>query len=614
MRRMCSPVVSGLLTAAFWLFATAVDAPAIDSPATPKKPKILEAEALASVREVVPGSPFHLAVRVDIENGWHLQAHKPLEEYYIATELRLPDVAGLAFGPVTYPEPVEEALGFADKPVLVYEGTILLRFPVTPAPDLPKQALSTSFVLAYQACDDRRCVPPATATIPFEIDVAAPGSAPVLAYPEIFSDGAPATGAAAGAATGAAVPAAKAAPASELARLAASTGTIGLIAALYLAGLGLSLTPCVYPLVPITISFFGGQSQAGPRRVAALSSLYVLGMGLTYSTLGVAAALTGRMFGGFLQQPAVLIAMAAVMVALALSMFGIYELRIPVALGGSATARTGLLGALAMGLVVGIVAAPCVGPFVIGLLAYVASIGDPVRGFWMFFVLSLGLGTPLLALALFSGSLHALPRAGAWMVWVKQFFGCVLLGMALYFLMPILPPPALRAGIWILGLGAAAALAVSAYRLGGSRPLRALQLPAIALFAAVPFADLYLQTATPAKTTFATFSDELLARAAQEGKPVLIDFSAAWCVPCHELDLVTFSDREVANRLRDFVLLRADMTRTGSPEVEALRRRFDVQGVPAVLIIDRSGNEIESLRLTSFEAPKQFLERLDAVT
>ena len=203
----------------------------------------------------------------------------------------------------------------------------------------------------------------------------------------------------------------------------------------FFGGLALNLTPCIYPLIPITISYFGGQAEGKKGSVILHSVIYVVGMAATYSILGSIAAFTGSLFGAALQIPAVLIGVAAVMVLLALSMFNVYEIRVPAFMnkfaGGS---QKGYFGTFFMGLTCGIIAAPCIGPFVLGLLTYVGNRGNVLLGFSLFFVLALGLGIPFLLLGIFSGSLNKLPRSGAWMVWVRTIFGFILLAMAVYFL------------------------------------------------------------------------------------------------------------------------------------------------------------------------------------
>ncbi|MBI4827856.1 MAG: hypothetical protein HY804_03465 [Nitrospinae bacterium] len=238
-----------------------------------------------------------------------------------------------------------------------------------------------------------------------------------------------------------------------------SGGLLLALAAVFAGGLALNLTPCVYPLIPITVSYFAGQAAGGRAALLWRALLYLLGMAAMYSALGVAAALTGSLFGALLAHWAVILALAGLMVALALSMFGLYEIRIPAALAqAGGENRAGSLGALVMGLTAGIIAAPCVGPFVIGLLTFVGEKGDPALGFLLFFTLALGLGLPFVALALFSGAVNFLPRSGVWMVWVRQVFGFILLGMALYFAQPLIPEKmflplagvfGVAAGLWL---------------------------------------------------------------------------------------------------------------------------------------------------------------------
>src|SRR6185503_18342761 len=187
----------------------------------------------------------------------------------------------------------------------------------------------------------------------------------------------------------------------------------------------LNLTPCVYPMMGVTISLFGGDTGGGGMKALPRALVYVLGIALMYSSLGVVAAMTGGLFGGWLSNPWVLGGIGLLLLAMALSMFGLYELTAPSALltrlGGAAGAS--LFGTFLAGLLVGVFAAPCIGPPIIALLAYVGSKGDPVFGFWAFFVLSLGLGLPYLVLGMSTGLLTRLPRSGSWMDWVKHLFG-----------------------------------------------------------------------------------------------------------------------------------------------------------------------------------------------
>ena len=209
---------------------------------------------------------------------------------------------------------------------------------------------------------------------------------------------------------------------------------------IFVGGMALNLTPCIYPLIPITVSFFGSKSGHEQGHLLVHGLLYVAGLAITNSTLGVVAALTGGLMGSMLQSPLVLVMVAAILVFFAASLFGFWELRLPAGLTRvSSQYFAGYFGSLFMGLTLGVVAAPCIGPFVLGLLTWVASLGSVWLGFLVFFTLSLGLGLPLFLLAMFSGSLEKLPRSGEWMLWVRKLMGWVLVGMAAYFIRPLLP-------------------------------------------------------------------------------------------------------------------------------------------------------------------------------
>jgi thiol:disulfide interchange protein DsbD len=373
-------------------------------------------------------------------------------------------------------------------------------------------------------------------------------------------------------------------------------GIFLVLLSIFVGGLALNLTPCVYPVIPLTLGYFGNQAAGSKGRRFGLAGLYVLGMATMYSVLGVAAALSGRLFGSILQNPWVLAAIAAALVAMALSMFGVWEIRMPTALMNRAGARAGAAGAFGMGLFVGIVAAPCVGGFIVGLLAFVAARQDLFLGFLFFFTLSIGLGLPYLFLAAYSGRLARLPRAGEWMDGVKKVFGWVLLAMAAYFLKSVLPQPL---GRWILpAVLVAGAVSILVSRLGLKWPVRAgaaALLVAIAIF----FVPRELRGWQP-----------YAPQAVGAGRPAVIDFSADWCLPCLELEKKTFSDARVRAALGGRALLKADMTKIASPESIALSERYAILGVPTVIFLDANGNERQDLRLVGFENADRFLERL----
>jgi thiol:disulfide interchange protein DsbD len=531
-----------------------------------------------------------LVLDATVAPGWHVNSHEPSEEYLIPTEVKIEPAAGATFASARYPQGIQKKFAFSEKPLSVYEERFTIEVPVSwPAGTPP----AVSGTVEYQACNDRQCNPPASVSFRLEAPSGAAGTA--------LPGGAVALSAAPKEAVGST---AAAGTTNDFGALLERRGLFGALLVVFGWGLLLNLTPCVYPVIPLTVGFFGGQAAGQSRRVFGLAAVYVLGMATTYSALGVAAALSGKLFGAALQSPWVLVGVAAVLTALALSMFGLYDIRMPSSWMQKAGARAGGAGAYAMGLLVGVVAAPCIGPVVLALLAFVAARQDAAFGFLVFFVLSLGLGLPYLFLAAFSGSLSRLPRAGMWMEGVKKIFGWVLLAMAAFFLRTVVPAPL---SSWLLpAVLAIGALAV-AFGKGSGLPRAVGGTAAVAMLAAaVYFAP--RKAAESAGPAWLPYSAQAVAAAA---RPAVIDFSATWCIPCRELDEKTFSDPRVIQALSRRALWKADMTRSAAPEVVALSDTYRVLGVPTIVFLDASGKEREDLRLVGFEGPDEFLKRLE---
>lgn len=372
-------------------------------------------------------------------------------------------------------------------------------------------------------------------------------------------------------------------------RIFATHGYVPGFVLVLLGGLALNLTPCVYPLIGVTIAYFGNEG-GGTRRVIRLALLYVLGIALTFSTVGMIAAFSGGIFGATLQKPWVLGAIAAMLLTLAASSLGLYTLRPPQWLMRHAgVARPGYLGSLIMGLGMGVVAAPCIGPIVLGLLLMVQKSGSAMFGFSLFFTLALGMGIPYVGLALAAGRIRSLPRSGEWLAWVERLFGFMLVGLALYFLDPLTPGrlmsrllPWYAAGVgiylgWIARLG---------------RNWRPFLIVRSALGAAAAIFLLYLLIpgrGTHPALAFQSYDAALLRGAQAQHKPVIVDFAADWCVPCREMEHTTFTDPAVVRSARNFVKLRANLT-ADNPLNQALMKQFKVQGVPTTVFIDPDGS------------------------
>ena len=388
---------------------------------------------------------------------------------------------------------------------------------------------------------------------------------------------------------------------------------VGLVA-VFLGGLVLNFTPCVYPMIPVTIAFFTGQATGALGRASLLAFLYVIGMSLSYALLGVVAASTGALLGSWLQLPAVLIGIALFIVVLSLSMFGLYDLRPPQAITrrlGQASA--GLWGAFLMGLVVGLVAAPCIGPFVLGLLLLISALGNPAAGFLLFFVMGLGMGLPYVLLGMWAHRIGQLPKAGPWLIWSKKVLGVVLLGLALYFIRPLLPARAVWLILTGLLLGAGVYLGWLERTKGrGQRFLWVRRVVGGALVLSA-IAVMWPRPQAVASVAWVPYGEAAFEQAQREHRPIIIDIYADWCLPCVEMDHVTFRHPDVVQALSSVATFRVDVTREVPPEGEPLIERYQIFGAPTVMFFDTTGKERKDLRLLGFAKPDEFLERLHQI-
>ncbi len=562
---------------------------------------LVKIKLYSSFDKVQKSSEVKVAIKLNIDEGWHINSNTPNEDYLIPTEVII-DSSKIDVKTIQYPKAKDIKFSFSDVPVSVYDGEVYIGL-ILKIPESAKLgALEVPIRITYQACNDATCMAPNDIDTVLNLEVV-DNTTPISEINgEIFSklnisytktESVSTTNSEGG-----------------IADTLESSGLLISLILVFLGGLALNLTPCVYPLIPITIGYFGGQSEGKTSKLFMLGVLYVLGMALTYSVVGVVTALSGAVFGSLLQSPIVIVIISGIFVVLALSMFGLYEIKMPDSMVAKAGgARSGVFGAFFMGLTMGIVAAPCIGPFVIGLVTYVAAKGDVFYGLIMFFFLAIGLGTPYIFLAIFSGRIKSLPKAGFWMEGVRNIFGFILIAMAIYFLDPLLPEIISTYLLPIFMIGSSIYLLfidklandVKGYRI--FKTLFSVIVIAVAVWILWP-----VEKKSPEweKYTMETYETAL-----DNHSKIVIDFYADWCIPCKELDALTFSDSDVIKALSKFSAFKVDMTKTMSDETIAIREKFNIYGMPTILLINSKGEEIH--RITGFIDADEFLELISDI-
>jgi len=396
----------------------------------------------------------------------------------------------------------------------------------------------------------------------------------------------------------------------------------------FVLGLGLSLTPCVLPMVPILSFIIVGEGVGVSRlRAFLLSVAYVLGMSLVYTGMGIGAGLAGEGLAATLQNPWVLSAFALLMVVFALSMFNVYQLQMPAALQtkltevseGQRNSKLGkLFGVFLMGAISALIVGPCVTGPLLGALVYISQTRDILVGGAAMFAIAIGMGVPLLLLGLSAGSL--LPRAGVWMESIKHFFGVLMLAMALWMVSPVLP-------VWAQMLGwAALFIGYGVYQLFFQRSglfaktvgvifalLGTIQLVGVASGGRDIYAPLaHLMGTEAPKVTFTrvrTIAELDAAIAQNKGKMAMLDFYADWCVSCKEMEKLTFPQAQVKAHLDTMLLLQVDVTANNADD-KALLKRFNLFGPPGIIFFNSAGAEIADGRVVGFQDADKFLQSL----
>ena len=406
-------------------------------------------------------------------------------------------------------------------------------------------------------------------------------------------------------------------------RAALSDGNLGsTLAIAFGAGVATSLTPCVYPMIAITVSVFGARQTKSRAEGALLSSAFVLGMAALFVPLGLIAAMTGGVFGAALASPAVLVGIALLFAALAASMFGAFEIDLPSGLKTRLASMGGVgpRGAFVLGMVSALIAAPCTGPVLGALLTWISSTRDVTMGALGLFAYSVGLGMLFCLVGTFA---ITLPKSGRWLGWVKSVFGVVMLAAAIYYVRPLLPSLPMPAAL--SGTAALVALAIGLVVVGvslgavhlsfGSATRREQLRKGVGVLVSVAGLLLVVRALEAPVGEGLSWREDFAraeAEARTNGKPLLVDFSASWCGACGELERHTFSHPEVVREGQRFVTVRVDLSPgKDSPDKRELLARYAQRGLPLVVLHKANGQETS--RVTGFMGPDEFLGLMRSV-
>jgi thiol:disulfide interchange protein DsbD len=396
----------------------------------------------------------------------------------------------------------------------------------------------------------------------------------------------------------------------------------GYLGGLFLAGIGTSFTPCVYPLVTVTVGIFGAKKASTRLQAFSLSLAYVLGMQLTFILMGVIFSLAGNALGSQFSNPYVNLGLAILFAAMALSYFGLYELDLPEALKNrlSSVGGKGYASAFGMGAVGGIIATPCTGPAIGSLAALVTQSQDMTLGILGFSAFGFGLGLLFLVVGTFSSV--ALPKSGNWLDSVKSFLGIAILVLAVYYAqyaIPILKVHTKETWVLVIGLGVMfAGLALGAVHLSTYGQSAAIKLrKAVAIVIATAGAYLivgWIDYVPPSNIKFQQGDlGKAITNAKQQKKPIFVDFGAEWCKACKSIEANVFPDAEVSKEAGRFIAVRIDCTAQDEGECAALEKEYSIPGLPRVLFFGSDGNYREDIVVQGELSPAEFLEKMKSV-
>lgn len=530
--------------------------------------------------------------------GLHGYQNPQTDETIIPIEL---SGDGFKLASIAYPKGHEDTVGGLPDKYFVHSGTIQIPFKFAAPAKITAEGLK--FIFSYQQCNETNCFAPGQveAVVPLKVEGAA--VAPKAMAPSSKSAPPPAP-----AATGL----------GKFLQDSFEAKNWGLLAlVLLLIGLAINLTPCVYPLIPVTISFFAGQANSGEKASkTTLAFNYMLGIAASYGIVGGIAALSGGVFGQLFQNPWFNAALGVFMVVLALSMFDLYQIGIPPAISKHLKGRSGPVGSLIMGSLVGIGAAPCAGPIIVLLLTELAKLNNPALSVLSFVLVGFGMGIPYFVLGMVSKASTALPKAGGWMKVVKAMMGLVVIYFGLgYFVqaVPQLGDPKREPWLY-LAFFIAGAIVLFLYDRKStdtrSWKVKGFGMLALGAFAGITYANILAQSKLEATreeykkllgenegqvSEFVAFTEESWNAAKESGKPIFIDVGANWCVKCKVIEHEVFDDPKFISVAKGFALLRIDHSTGVDPSyIESTTKQFGIRGLPHMVIAKPGGEMVMS--------------------
>lgn len=553
-------------------------------------------QPLVKTSQIEDGQNFTVEIKTQLPQKYHA--------YSDQIRLVVKDPEGFKVSQVRISNEIEFFDKFSKKNRRGFQGDSTLIFQMEAPLHLTKSAEQLIMMFSYQACSDTFCLFPLTKEVRASVQINGPHSSLMAGLEQLATE--------------------------EGFAAALKKNILFAFVLIFIAGILTSFTPCIYPMIPITLSVIGQNTIDRNRRDSFLLSLaYVQGIAFVYSLLGVFAALSGHLFGQWAGNKYVLIFMCALFLVMAMGAYGFYDVQVPLWIQNKLHHRNsknkkGYIPAFIVGMISGLVASPCVGPVLVSILAFVANTRNAFLGFFILYVYAMGLGFIFMLLGLFSQLTKLLPRSGPWMNAAKFILGSLMMMAFFYYLHQLIPE------LWWSLLLALTLIATSIYLEAFKRHTRTSNYQRVkqalawaTLIAAIAFAGqqavVYLQQpslgespAIAADSSWLPFSEEKLIEAKAFKKPVIIDFYADWCLACHELEKETFSTSSFKEATADYSLLRFDATHN-SPQLSELKKRYRIQGLPTVVFINRNGEILHPITLKNFEKVEDFLKRLKQV-